>query len=281
MIEPPEFEPADELTPARWGFIGAGKMASALVHGLIRAGIAAPQSILASDPHEPAREAVATATNINVTDDNAEVARSSDVLVIAVKPQAMRPALESIQTCLTDDHLIISVAAGTSLATLADGLGPARRLVRVMPNTPALIGEGAAAYALGPHATDADEKVVRTFLSAVGTAHRVPEDLLDAVTGLSGSGPAFAYLMIEALGDGGVRVGLPRDVATVLAAQTVLGAAKMVLESGLHPGILKDQVASPGGTTIAGLHALERAAVRAAFIDAVVSATERSRDLGK
>lgn len=274
-------EPPAELLPARWGFIGAGKMASALIRGLIRAGLAAPQSIWASDPHEPARESIAVDAGINVTDDNAEVARLSDVLVIAVKPQAMRGALDTIRPRMDGSHLVISVAAGTTLAAIGDRLGPDCRLIRVMPNTPALVGEGAAAYALGPNATAEDEKVVRTFLNAVGTCHRVPEGLLDAVTGLSGSGPAFVYLAIEALSDGGVRVGLPRDVATALAAQTVLGAARMVLETGLHPGILKDQVTSPGGTTIAGLHALERASARAAFIDAVASATQRSRELGK
>ncbi|HWE39820.1 MAG TPA: pyrroline-5-carboxylate reductase [Isosphaeraceae bacterium] len=263
----------------RWGFVGAGKMATALVRGMLRAGTAEPGMVVASDALEEARQALASATGIGAAGSNAEVAARSDVIVLAVKPQSMPGVLEELQPALMPGHLVISIAAGVSLETLAAGLGPDRRLVRVMPNTPALVGAGAAGYCLGEHATAADEAVVRSCLEAVGRAYRVPERLLDAVTGLSGSGPAFVYIMIEALSDGGVRVGLPRDVATALAAQTVLGAAKMVLETGLHPGTLKDHVTSPGGTTIAGLHALERGGLRAALIDAVEAATRRSAEL--
>jgi pyrroline-5-carboxylate reductase len=180
---------------------------------------------------------------------------------------------------VTADHLVVSVAAGVTIASIVERLGPAARVVRVMPNTPALIGQGASAYALGPGVGPEDDAVVGAFLTSVGVAVRVAESALDAVTGLSGSGPAFVYLMIEALSDGGVRAGLPRDVATLLAAQTVAGAAQMVRETGLHPGVLKDQVASPGGTTIIGLHALERGGVRGAIIDAVEAATKRSAEL--
>ncbi len=276
MKRPRETKPA----PARWGFIGAGKMAGALIQGLIRAGLASPATITASDPHEPARVAIATSAGIHVSDDNREVARTADVLVLAVKPQQMRAVFEEVQPDLSARTLVISVAAGTTLATLADGLGPDCRLVRVMPNTAALVGEAAAGYCLGPNATADDEATVRAFLNAVGRAHAVPESLLDAVTGLAGSGPAFVFLMIEALSDGGVRVGLPRETATALAAQTVLGAARMVLETGLHPGVLKDQVASPAGTTIAGLRVLEERATRGAFLDAVDAATRRAKELG-
>lgn len=272
-----------ETEPAsfRWGFIGSGRMATALIKGMIRAGTASAGSITASDPVEATRAALGGETGVEVTDSNRDVLRRSDAVVLAVKPQSMSHVLEELRPGLTADHLVISIAAGVSLATLAAGVGPERRLVRVMPNTPALVGEAASAYCLGPHARHADEEVVRSCLGAVGRAYRVPESLLDAVTGLSGSGPAFVYVMIEALSDGGVQVGLPRDVATALAAQTLLGAARMVLETGAHPGALKDQVTSPGGTTITGLHALERGGVRAALIDAVLAATRRSAELAE
>ncbi len=263
----------------RWGFIGSGKMATALVQGMIRAGTASPGSIVASDPYPGAREALASSSGIRATDSNAEVARESDAIVLAVKPQSMPAVMAELAGHLESRHLVISVAAGVSLGTMAHALGGQHRLIRVMPNTPALVGEGAAAYCLGARATPEDEEVVRSCLAAVGRAVAVPETMLDAVTGLSGSGPAFVYAIIEALSDGGVRVGLPRDVATQLAAQTVLGAAKMVLETGLHPGALKDQVTSPGGTTIAGLHALERGALRGTLMDAVEAATKRSAEL--
>jgi pyrroline-5-carboxylate reductase len=254
-------------------------MATALAKGMLRAGLASAQSISASDPLPEARERLQLETGMTVFESNLDVARRSDVLVLAVKPQSMRAVLDQLRPAATAEHLIISIAAGITIASLVEGLGPSARLVRVMPNTPALVGEGASAYALGIGVRPEDEALVQQFLGSVGQAIRVPESLLDAVTGLSGSGPAFVYLVIEALSDGGVRAGLPREVATLLAAQTVLGAAKMVRETGQHPGLLKDQVASPGGTTIAGLHALEVAGVRGALIEAVQAATRRSTEL--
>jgi pyrroline-5-carboxylate reductase len=267
------------LSLRRWGFIGSGKMATALVRGMLRAGIAPVESICASDPLPAARALLEAGTGIAVFESNLPVVQRSDVLVLAVKPQQMRPVLDQLRPVVTPEHLVISIAAGITVASLVEGLDPNGRIVRVMPNTPALVGEGASAYALGPRVRPEDEAVVKACLSAVGRAVCVPESSLDAVTGLSGSGPAFVYLIIEALSDGGVRMGLPRDVATMLAAQTVLGAALMVRETGQHPGMLKDQVASPGGTTIAGLHALERGGVRGALIDAVQAATHRSAEL--
>jgi pyrroline-5-carboxylate reductase len=268
-------------TMLRVGFLGAGKMATALARGWIAAGLSSSDRLVASDPFPPARQAFSAETGVRSTTDNREVVAGSDVLVLAVKPQSMRGLLTEIAPVVGTRHLVISIAAGVALRQMSDGLGSGRRLARVMPNTPCLIGASASGYALGESATSEDGALVNRLFSAVGRAFQLPENLLDAVTGLSGSGPAFVYLIIEALSDGGVRVGLPREVATVLAAQTVLGAARMVLETGSHPGILKDMVASPGGTTIAGLHALERGGLRGALIDAVQAATLRSIELGK
>lgn len=265
----------------RWGFIGAGQMATALARGLIRAGAAAPEQIVASDPSEAAQAAWVRATGAAVVRENVDVVARSDVIVLAVKPQILAQAMAALRPALGPQHLVVSVVAGATTATLAAGLDSECRIIRVMPNTPALVGAGAAGYCLGPNATADDEELVRSGLESTGVARRVSEPLLDAVTGLSGSGPAFVYAIIEALSDGGVRVGLPRDVATTLAAQTVAGAAQMVLQTGLHPGVLKDQVTSPGGTTIAGLHALERGALRATLMDAVQAAAQRAAELGQ
>jgi pyrroline-5-carboxylate reductase len=262
------------------GFLGAGKMATALARAWIAAGLIPASAIRASDPVPAARKSFSTEVGVECTDDNLAVVGGSDVLLLAVKPQSMPALLKEIGPAVAARHLLISIAAGIPLRQLHDGLGAERRLIRVMPNTPCLVGASAAGYCPAASATAEDLTLVDRLFNAVGRAFRLPEHLLDAVTGLSGSGPAFVYVMIEALSDGGVRVGLPRDVATALAAQTVLGAAKMVLETGSHPGVLKDMVASPGGTTIAGLHALERAGFRGALIDAVEAATRRSAELG-
>jgi pyrroline-5-carboxylate reductase len=262
-----------------WGFIGAGKMASALIHGMLRGEIARADSIFASDPLRAARSTLEEEAGITVFESNLDVLKHSDVLVLAVKPQSMSAVLAELRPALSGDHLVVSIAAGITIESIVIGLGGHSRVIRVMPNTPALVGEGVSAFALASGARPDDQLLVETFLGSVGRAVSVTESMLDAVTGLSGSGPAFGYLMIEALSDGGVRAGLPRDIASLLAAQTVLGAAKMVRDTGLHPGVLKDQVASPGGTTIAGLHALEQAGVRGACIEAVLAASRRSAEL--
>jgi pyrroline-5-carboxylate reductase len=284
----PELEGQEERSMSggdvvpRLGFLGTGKMATALAQGWLTAKLVTPERVLASDPLPQAREAFQAVTGLKAMADNRQVVANSDVLVLAVKPQSMRTLLGEIRATVTPArHLVVSIAAGVALKQLADGLGADRRLVRVMPNTPCLVGASASGYAAGETATADDVALVDRLFNAVGKAFRLPESLLDAVTGLSGSGPAFVYVIIEALSDGGVRVGLPRDVASALAAQTVLGAAKMVLETELHPGFLKDMVTSPGGTTIAGLHALERGGLRAALMDAVEAATRRSVELGK
>jgi pyrroline-5-carboxylate reductase len=263
----------------RFGFIGSGKMGSALVRGIIRAGLATAADINASDIAAEAREKLSKELGVRVTESNADVVNSSDVVVLAVYPQVLRLILPEIAPLVADRHLIVSIAAGVTTRQLLDGLGASRRVVRVMPNTPALIGCGASAFCVAGAATERDAQFIGDLLAVIGRAWKVDEHHLDAVTGLSGSGPAYVFAIIEALSDGGVRMGLPRATATALAAQTVLGAAKMILDTGLHPGQLKDQVTSPGGTTIAGMHAMERGGIRAALMDAVQAATERSREL--
>jgi pyrroline-5-carboxylate reductase len=262
------------------GFIGAGQMARALAAGFVTAGQISAAQIVAADPVEGALRAFEAAVpGCKLLADNASVAQTADVIFLATKPQQISAAVGSLASA-TAGKLVVSIAAGVTLKSLALALDRAR-LVRVMPNTPCLVGQSASAYALAPSASDADGKLVGQLLRSVGIAFAVDEKLLDAVTGLSGSGPAFVYVMIEALSDAGVRVGLPRDVAQALAAQTVRGAAAMVLETGEHPAVLKDRVASPGGTTIAGLAVLESAGVRGALVAAVEAATARSIELGR
>lgn len=268
-------------TPLRVGFVGAGRMATALARGLVSSGFTAAESIAACDVLPEAREGFAAATGARAVESVADILAEAEIAVLAVKPQQMRGVLAEAEPHVTQSHLIVSIAAGVGLGTLIAALGTDRRVVRVMPNTPALIGAGAAGFARGGTATPEDAGLVERMFSTVGLAVELPESLLDAVTGLSGSGPAYVYEIIEALSDGGVRMGLPRDVATRLAAQTVLGAARMVLETGEHPAALKDAVASPGGTTIAGLYALQRGGLRGLLMEAVEEATERSRELGQ
>lgn len=264
----------------RIGFIGAGQMATALGAGFVRAGLVKPADLVAADPSSEAAAHFAHTTGGRALTSNVEVAQRAEVLFLAIKPQKMVDVIAELKGKIAAETLVVSIAAGIRLATLEQGLGEHLRFVRVMPNTPCLVHQGASAYSVGRKATDADGELVHELLSAVGWAVAVEEKLLDAVTGLSGSGPAFVYVIIEALSDGGVRMGLPRTVATALAAQTVLGAAQMVRTTGEHPGVLKDRVASPGGTTIAGLQALEEAGLRGGLMAAVEAATRRSTEMG-
>ena len=267
--------------PFAVGFLGAGQMATALAAGWAKAGVLDVAKSCAADPYPEARDRFAKATGVQAVATNGVVLTLCDVLVLAVKPHTVADVLTEVRPAIQPRHVVLSIAAGVTLKTLCDGLGTGR-VVRVMPNTPCLVGASATGYCTQSSRLDAYEAEVAGILfSRVGKAFRLKEAELDAVTGLSGSGPAYVYLMIEALADGGVKAGLPRNVAQTLAAQTVLGAAKMVLETGTHPGALKDAVASPGGTTIAGLHALERAGVRAALMDAVEAATRRAQELGR
>lgn len=263
------------------GFLGAGKMAGALARGVIAAGLVKPAQVQGSDPMPAARAAFEKETGAKAGESNLEVVRFARVLVLAVKPANIAELLEEIKQAFTPQHLVISIAAGVPLEKLEGPLGAGARVIRAMPNTPALVGASATAYALGRVAGAEDADLAQKIFSAVGIAFPLKESLLDAVTGLSGSGPAYMYLVIEALSDGGVAAGLPREVATKLAAQTALGAGKMVLETGQHPGALKDMVTSPGGTTIEGLHELEKGKMRGVLMSAVRAATEKSRQLGQ
>ena len=268
------------MSHATIGFLGAGKMATALASGFIRAGLVDANRVHGCDIFEPARLAFERDTGGKAHASNVEVVKAAEVLFLAVKPDQVVGVLTEISPYLGSHHLVISIAAGVTLARLESSAPVSIRFVRVMPNTPALVGESASAFALGSHATAVDGELTRKLLGSVGMVLEVKEKLLDAVTGVSGSGPAYAFLMIEALADGGVAAGSPRDIAQKLAAQTLLGAARMVLETGLHPGALKDAVCSPGGTTIEAMHELEKGGVRAALITAVRVASEKARKLG-
>jgi pyrroline-5-carboxylate reductase len=262
------------------GFIGCGKMASALVGGIVQSGAFPASDIVVSDYLAEAADALASQTGVRALGSNHEVVSASGAIVLCVKPADALRVVETLGAVL-DGRLLISIVAGLSIASLQEAAHLGCRIIRVMPNTPALVHKGAAAYALGGTAKPGDAELTEKLFRAVGQIHQVAEKLLDAVTGLSGSGPAYTYLAIEALADGGVLMGLPRALALQLAAQTVAGAAEMVLQSSDHPAALRDAVTSPGGTTAAGLEALEKHAVRGAFIAAVRAATERSRELGQ
>ena len=241
-----------------------------------------PDSLLASDPHEAARARFAQdVPEAKVADKNAAVLAGADTIVLAVKPQVMSAqALADIRDAVRPHHLLISIAAGITMKRLADGLPSGTRLVRVMPNTPCLIGMGASCFSRGAAATDEDAAVVRRLLTSVGQAYEVEESQLDAVTGLSGSGPAFIYTVIEAMAEGGAAMGLKPELALELAARTAAGAAGMLLATQLSPADLRNQVTSPGGTTLAGLEAMKRGDASAALRSAVEAATKRSLELG-
>ena len=262
-------------------FVGGGMMAEAIVKGFLSSGVRQRDQVHVFDPSDARRNVMSASYGVHCPKDVAECVRDKPVVVVAVKPQYVAAAMADARPHLSKDALIVSIAAGTSLSTLKKVCPEARGIVRVMPNTPCLIGEGASAFCLGSGATAEDAALVRTLMGSVGDIVEVKESQLDAVTGLSGSGPAYVYQFIEAMSDGGVAAGLPRDVATKLAAKTVCGAAKMVLETGKHPGELKDQVTSPAGTTIAGVRSLESNKLRSAVIEAVLAAANRADELAR
>ena len=268
--------------PIRIGFIGLGQMATALASGFLRANLTDSSNLFGYDVSAEAAKKFENATNVRPFDNPESVVQSADALFLAVKPQYMNDALRPVKSALEKNPspLVVSIAAGLTIGYYEDVLPQSVRIVRVMPNTPCLVGQAAAAFALGKNATRDDAETVKTLLQTVGLAYELPENQLDAVTGLSGSGPAYAFIAIEALADGGVKAGLPRNVALDLAAQTLKGAAEMYLQTKRHPGALKDAVTSPAGTTIAGVAALEERGFRSALIEAVERATLRSRELG-
>jgi pyrroline-5-carboxylate reductase len=272
---------AARMAGRKIGFIGGGNMAGALIRGLLDGKTMAADQIRASDVKPERLDELRAKFGIETTTDNEELGRWADVLVIAVKPQIVDRILAPLAASLNEADLVISIAAGVPLEALETRLPEGARVIRAMPNTAAIALAGATAIAAGTHATPADVEVAKALFDAVGRCVVLDETLLDAVTGLSGSGPAYVMLMIEALADGGVKVGLGRDTALLLAAQTVYGAAKLQLETGEHPGRLKDMVTSPGGTAIAGLHTLEAGGLRRTLIDAVEAASLRSVELGE
>ncbi|XP_070209526.1 pyrroline-5-carboxylate reductase 3-like isoform X1 [Littorina saxatilis] len=266
-------------TDFRVGFIGAGKMALALSSGFVRSGLVRPNNIFISDPSAQVRDEFKE-LGVNIAESNQEVVSRSQLIVVSVKPNVVKPVLQEVASVVSKDNIVVSIAAGIKLATIEELLPSGTRVIRVMPNTPCLVQAGAAVVAPGTSADPRDSELVVELLRSVGVCEQGSEKLLDAVTGLSGSGPAYAFAAIEAMADGGVKMGLPRDLSIKLAAQTMLGAAKMVIETGKHPGQLKDEVCSPAGTTIAAVHCLERNGFRAALMDAVECATLRARELG-
>ena len=263
------------------GFIGAGNMAEAMIRGLVRGGHVPAGRITASGPRRERLDELARNYGVAITADNREVARGAGLVVLSVKPQILDKVLAEVGDQLRPGTLVVSIAAGVDTEAIESAVTEGVRVVRAMPNTPALVGAGATAIAAGKHASAADLATAKALFDAVGITVVLDETHLDAVTGLSGSGPAYIFLILEALSDAGVKVGLSRRSAQLLAAQTVMGSAKMLLETDEHVGRLKDMVTSPGGTAIAGLHTLEQGGLRTTLINAVETATKRAKELGR
>lgn len=264
----------------RIAVIGAGNMGTALIRGMLTARWAKPQNLTATNPHKERCEALAKELGIRTTTDNKEAAAWASTIVVAVKPQIMRQVLQEITSAVTKDKLVISIAAGVTTRTIEGSLPAGTPVIRTMPNLGATVQLGATAVCRSEHAKLDDLRVAEAIFQSVGVVAEVEESLMDAVTGLSGTGPMYIFQIIEGLSDAGVKMGLSRPVANSLVVQTVLGAAKLVQVTGQHPGLLKDQVTSPGGTAIAALHKLESGGLKALLMDAVETATKRSAELG-
>ena len=262
------------------GFIGGGAMAEALIGGMLQSGLVEAKNVMVSDVSEQRLALLHDTYGVGTDQNNRRIAEHSDVLLLAVKPHIIPHIFTDIAGYIANNTLVVSIAAGVTIAFVESHL-PHNPVIRVMPNTPAAVRAGMSAVALGSKANASQGDMVMAMFSAVGQSVILGEELLDAVTGLSGSGPGYGFVFIDALADAGVRVGLPRKTAIILAAQSLLGAAKMVLETGEHPAVLRDGVTSPGGTTIAGIHMLEQGGVRAAVSNAVYAACARSKEMGK
>jgi pyrroline-5-carboxylate reductase len=262
-------------------FLGGGNMAEALIKGMLAAGVANANQMLVMDVSADRLAHLQKTFGIVVSQGNKDAVTRAGIILLCVKPQVMEQVLKEISDVAGKDKLVISIAAGVTVARIEKALADGTRVIRVMPNTPALVLSGAAGIAAGSTSTASDMMTAQQIFGAVGRAVVVEEKLMDAVTGLSGSGPAYVFTIIEALADAGVKAGIPRELALELSAQTVYGAAKMVLETHEHPGKLRDKVTSPGGTTLEGLHALEKGKLRETLLHAVEAATARSKELGK
>lgn len=270
------------LLDKKIGFIGSGNMAEALISGIVHSNAAKPENIICSDIAEDALERLENKYKIKTSTDNCKVAKESEIIIYAVKPQILSEVLKETAPTLDTSKLIISIAAGVPLAAIASGLHKELRLIRVMPNICAFVKESATAIAAGEYASKDDVELAKAIFNSVGETVFIRENILmDAFTGLSGSGPAYIFTIVDAMADAGVKMGLSRKDALFLSSQTVLGSAKMLLESGEHPGQLKDRVSSPGGTSIAGIHTLEEGGLRTTLINAVEAATKRSKELGE
>ena len=265
-----------------YGFIGSGNMAKAMIGGMIHAGLCAPDHIIAGNPSAPKLQALQEQFGIQIClNDNPAVAKQADVLVLSVKPYLYETVIAEIKEFLQPHAVIVMIAAGQTLSANEARFGAPVKLARVMPNTPAQVGEAMSAVCFNNQMSADDQHIVMDLLSSFGKAEIVPESLMDTVVGVSGSSPAYVYMFIEAMADAAVMHGMPRAQAYTFAAQSVLGAAKMVLETGSHPGILNDQVCSPGGTTIEAVASLEKSGMRAAVIDAMDVCIKKSQDMSK
>ena len=270
------------LNDKKIGFIGSGNMGTALISGLINSGATQPENIICSDVRTEILQEIHSRFGLRTSTCNIVVAKEADIVILAIKPQIMVSVLQEIRDCLDLSKIVISVAAGVPLAAIEACLEKNLRLIRVMPNVAVSVREGASAIAAGDHTHNQDIDLAMAIFNSVGKCIFLKEnDLMDAITGLSGSGPAYIFMIVDALADAGVKVGLHRQDARLLASQTILGAAKMLLETGEHPGSLKDSVTSPGGTAIAGLHTLEKGGLRTTLINAVEAATQRAVELGQ